>query len=750
MSDRLAIVLGAPGAAEMPLLADLGARDDLDILGVIDPTAAALGTAIAEIMGLAVVPSLDLLVIPNGSTPLVVLPDGPATFVADLAAGAQARGLGTVTTTDLRARLTELRARTPSRDRAPLPRPDLSAIARETDTIQATLASLEDALAGDTILRRLLDLATQAASASGGSIMLFDEASAELYIAYATGLSEGTLHGTRVKLGEGIAGRVARTRQAELVTGAQGPSRRRRDRPDITSAVSTPLVHEGQLLGVVNISTQAGEAALGDDARALMDDLAPRLSRILHGVQLLQQERTSRIFDLTEQQLRRLAAGRDDLPAMLVDWCQALAVTADAVRVALVVPCEDGSLLACENTPDGGGGHWYEPLHNPAWLEVLPTGLPLVARQVDLEHADRQPLTVFYLPVGREPVRAGLAVHFRHSRTAHGFHALAGEMVFLLERLLVDQLAQRRQHWRADRLADLSACLLALNEHDGTVGQLGERICAAALQLAGARYGAAVANVDVDPPRLAGGNVPADAAWLPQLARLLRSAAQDGWRITTLETGTETLSVLAAVSNPGTAAPGLVLLGKQRQHVLDGQVFTTLDAELVQPLAASVRRAVPDAIDLTRDILPVVVDIERPAAGCPATAPQLGRDRLLEDLRRELDRCDRYHNVCGLVLLRPALPPERLHDLLQAAGRRLSTHLRISDRLYPLVDEGCLAVLVPEDVQRLDRVQARLQQALRDISGDPDLAVSAARVAYPASSGTAESLLERVCSRLDA
>jgi hypothetical protein len=747
MSKHMTIVLGAPGAAEMPLLADLGVRDDLEILGVVDPTGEALGSSIAEIMGLPVVPSLADLAPPAELGTLLILPAGPPSLVAALAGSAEELGLEAITTTELRARLFERRPAATTRERPPLTRPGLEEIERETASIQETLAGLEDALAGDAILKRLLELATRAAGASGGSIMLYDQTSGELYIAYATGLSEGTLHGTRVKLGEGIAGRVARTRKAELITGSRSSDERRRDRPDIATAICAPLVADRRLLGVLNLSTQTGEPPFDETARDMIVGLSVRLGVILDGVQQLQLQRTSRIFDLTEQQLRRLAVDRPHLPAMLTAWCEALAVTADSARVSLVVPCEDGGLLVCENTPGGSGEHWYESLHNPAWLEVLPKGTPLVARQTDLDGASA-PITVFYLPIGRDPVRAGMAIHFTSSRTAHGYHALAGEMVFLLERLLADQLAQRRQQRRADQLADLSSTLSALTAHQGTPGQRAELLCQAARHLTGARYVAAVASIDVAPPRLAGGNVPEEAAWLAELPRLLRSAAADGWRITTLETDTEPLSVLTAVSREHEAAPGLVLLGKHRLHELDGGVFTPLDAELIVPLAGAISKVVPHEVSLVSEIVPVVVDIERPQPANDAPAPASGEEKLLEDLRRELDRCDRYHNVCGLVVLRPDLPREQVQELLQTATRKLGNHLRISDRLYALPD-GTLAVLVPEDVQRLDRVQARLQMALRELAGDPGLAVAASRVAYPASSGTAETLLERVRSRLD-
>lgn len=748
MTERLSIVLGAPGEAEMPLFADLGARDDIAILAVVDPTGEALGTAIAEIMGVLVVPSLDALEVPAGTNPLVVLPAGSGALAAAFSDAAARRGFATIRQAELRARLFGRRPPTAPRERPP--RPGLEQIERESAAIQTALASLEDALAGDTILRQLLDLCTRAVGASGGSLMLYDEASRELYIAYAAGLSEGTLHGTRLKLGEGVAGRVARTRCAELVEGSQGPPDRHRDRPDIASAVSVPLLSGDRLLGVLNVSTQSGQAPLDRDARDLLSGLAVRLGRILDGVQHLQQQRTSRMFDLTEQQLRRLAAQHPDLPAMLSAWTDALRVTTEGERVTIAVPCEDGGLLVCESGAGEESRHWYEPLHSPAWIEVLATGLPLVARQRDAGGAPAAPITVFYLPIGRPPARTGLAVSFASSPAAHAFHALAGETVFLLERLLPDQIEQRRQLQRAARLADLSETVAQLAVHEGTPGQLGELVSAAARRLTGGRYVAAVAELRDGVARLAGGNLPEAAPWLDEIPRLLRAAAADGWRITTLETGTAPLSVLAATGAPGQVVPALVLVGKERLHPIDGRVFTAADAELMLPLVACLSRVKPPAAE------PVHADLAPPATGVgPAAAERRsepargGDDALLDELRRELDRCERYHNVCGLVLLRPDLPRSAALDLLQAAARRVESGLRASDRLYPLAG-GCLAVLVPEDVQNLDRVQARLVQHLRDLAGDAALRVDAARIAYPAVRGTAEELLALVRARLDA
>ncbi|MBD3221580.1 GAF domain-containing protein [bacterium] len=820
MSTRMSLVLGAPGEAEVPLLADLGARPDVALLAVIDPTGECLGASIAEIMGLPVLSSLDQLAVPNGDEPSFVLPAGPPALTATLAREAEAAGMPTTRAEEIRARLAAPRPTEPDEPSPPGPAtprsPDLEAIERESRELQASLADLEDALAGDTIMRRLLALCTRAVGASGGSIMLFDEASRELYIAYATGLSEGTLHGTRVKLGEGISGRVALTREAELVEGRQGPESRHRDRPNIASAICTPLHTDDRLLGVLNVSSQQGEPFLTTESRDVLAGLADRLSRILNEVLQLQRQRTSRMFHVTEQQLRRVASEERSLPEMLTAWTSALALTAEADRVGLVVPCEDGNLLVAESTADQDGRHGYEPLHNPAWTEVLGSGLPLVARQEKPPDDGAEAVTVFYLPIGRNPVRAGLAVQFTGPSRAHAFHAIAGETVFLLDRLLPDLLAQRHQSHRGDMLARLSRTMSGLTGRDATPGALLEDLCEAIRDLTGARYAVVIAELGEELPRLAGGNAPEAAPWLHDARRLLEAAVDDGWRITTLETPDQPLSVMALTSPSGTPTPGILLVGKERTHELDGAVFTPLDAELILPLASMLPRLMPPPATPPRVAPgPAEEPTEKPASDTGSAAPEpaeppadpdadlsssvdlglvprpdAGEDhlpdgaddappdiivdtsplaetfelmptgallshvddadqRLVEDLTREMDRCDRYHNVCGLVICKPEMDLADAISLLERAARALAERMRISDRVYTL-PTGELVLLVPEDVRNLEQLQERICDDIRGLAGDPELVILRGRAAYPTVRGPADRFLATIRKRLRA
>jgi len=133
------------------------------------------------------------------------------------------------------------------------------------------------------LLKWLLEISVRAVGASTGSIMLYSEHSEELYIAYATGLSSSVIQKTRQRIGTGIAGQVAETREARLLDEIVDTPlyKKGRERQMIKSAISAPLDHEGRLLGVVNISTNKGEKSLTREDVTTIEMLAGKITPIL-------------------------------------------------------------------------------------------------------------------------------------------------------------------------------------------------------------------------------------------------------------------------------------------------------------------------------------------------------------------------------------------------------------------------------------------------------------------------------------
>lgn len=196
------IAIIRPGEREVALLADLTRRRDVRVLGVLDPTGEAEGTPIAELLGLPIHADLEAGELRRAD--YLVYPPGDR-LAEELVREAESRGFVPISCRDFqRLRAPEALAR----QAAPRAPESFEQLERETESIHRTLSRIEEALERESLLRWLLSLATRSVGATSGSIMLRDERSEELYIAFAYGLSEATQHQTRVRPGEGIAGRV--------------------------------------------------------------------------------------------------------------------------------------------------------------------------------------------------------------------------------------------------------------------------------------------------------------------------------------------------------------------------------------------------------------------------------------------------------------------------------------------------------------------------------------------------------------
>lgn len=92
------------------------------------------------------------------------------------------------------------------------------------------------------------------------SLMLRTPDGESLYIAAARGLAPGVAEGVRVALGQGVAGRVAATREPLLVRDvAEAKSHPLLQDQYFTtgSFISFPLVYHGELVGVINLANRA-------------------------------------------------------------------------------------------------------------------------------------------------------------------------------------------------------------------------------------------------------------------------------------------------------------------------------------------------------------------------------------------------------------------------------------------------------------------------------------------------------------
>ena len=174
-----------------------------------------------------------------------------------------------------------------------------------------SLADLDDL---NTVLHRVLQTAIEETGADRGSIMLLEEESNLLYIGAAVGLPAHIVREQRQQVGEGIAGWVVQHRKPLVLTEGEIPPfalpwlRGR----NAYSSVSLPLIHQNQVLGVLNLTKEPGRPPFQEGDVEFISILAAQTAAVIHNVRLFMQLQRA-YQDL--QQLDRLRTQIIDIAA---------------------------------------------------------------------------------------------------------------------------------------------------------------------------------------------------------------------------------------------------------------------------------------------------------------------------------------------------------------------------------------------------------------------------------------------------
>ncbi len=117
----------------------------------------------------------------------------------------------------------------------------------------------------------VLSRAIAVVSADSGTLMMRRTGTDILEVVAAEGDACSGASGKYIRIGEGIAGRVAQTGRSVLVTGEDDSLVERSIEPgrNISMAVSIPLSSDGELLGVLNVNVSGKRRFAGDEVRLL-------------------------------------------------------------------------------------------------------------------------------------------------------------------------------------------------------------------------------------------------------------------------------------------------------------------------------------------------------------------------------------------------------------------------------------------------------------------------------------------------
>jgi GAF domain-containing protein len=225
--------------------------------------------------------------------------------------------------------------------------------------LREVVDSLELSADAGTVAGRILDVALGATRADAGSVMLLDPETRELRVRVAIGIEPELWAKIRVPLGEGIAGRVAAEGAAVRVSGRADARafQRVRERVDVEAALSVPLRHAGETLGVLNLSHHSDPDALPEADLGFVEQLASLAGSLL--VRAREQERfrdQAGRYDALHDLHAVLGDRTFPLPERLARLCRSLARRLGGGIATLYLYDREEAALRLEATSLAGGG----------------------------------------------------------------------------------------------------------------------------------------------------------------------------------------------------------------------------------------------------------------------------------------------------------------------------------------------------------------------------------------------------------
>lgn len=143
----------------------------------------------------------------------------------------------------------------------------------------------------DKLLKLVLELAAQVVQAETGSLLLLDEKTNELIFDVALGEAGKELKTIRLKMGEGIAGWVAKENKPLIVNDPANDPRWTRRGDEKTKFVTrsilcVPMVHQGKLLGVVQAINRKESRGFSEDDQSVLEAFAAQTAVAIQNARL--------------------------------------------------------------------------------------------------------------------------------------------------------------------------------------------------------------------------------------------------------------------------------------------------------------------------------------------------------------------------------------------------------------------------------------------------------------------------------
>lgn len=247
----------------------------------------------------------------------------------------------------------------------------------------------------DSVLADVIALSSSLTACRGALIYLWDERHEELVVRAATPEFQFAVGVVRLRMGQGLTGWAAMTRQPGVIADHPSLDSRFLSLPELDddafqSCLTVPLVARGErLIGVITLHSDAA-AAFSDATVELMQTISSLVSDAVHLVQLDLQvmERDASLEMLSEaagvheasvsndQRLYLLARSARDV--MHTDLGAIILFDTERTALRIVTWCSDEP-ITMQHHPIALGAEWSRFLHGPAAAYRVTHGNPLRA-----------------------------------------------------------------------------------------------------------------------------------------------------------------------------------------------------------------------------------------------------------------------------------------------------------------------------------------------------------------------------------
>ncbi len=147
-------------------------------------------------------------------------------------------------------------------------------------------------------LHRLLELVMQESkevmNAEASSLMLYDEATDELYFEIALGEKAAAIKRIRLKRGEGIAGTAAEERKSIVVNDVARDARHFKQADTVSAfttrnLIATPMIRGDRLIGVLEVLNKANNEPFTEDDTKVLEFFAAQAAIAIENARLIQE-----------------------------------------------------------------------------------------------------------------------------------------------------------------------------------------------------------------------------------------------------------------------------------------------------------------------------------------------------------------------------------------------------------------------------------------------------------------------------